>query len=62
MKGKRGKILNPQNCGSREGTLSGCLQNRPFVARLPLPAGAAVLHPLFPILDGYRNLRMRLMT
>jgi hypothetical protein len=49
-KGKRGKILNPQNCGSRDGTPSGRLQGRESWTVLhPPQAQPQRLHPPFPV-------------
>ena len=45
-KRKRGTVLNPQNCGSREDTLPRCLQNTD-AGKAASIAGAALLHPLF---------------
>ena len=45
-KRKRGRILNPQNCGSRDGTRPGRLQGPVWTVLHP-PQAQRLLHPLF---------------
>jgi hypothetical protein len=46
-KREKGKILTWHIATRREGTLSGCLQNREMNVKAASIAGAALPHPLF---------------